>query len=94
MRDQLHLNNFNALPIVKDEMSGLAVATCIKGYAPNISNGYYGFQPAVQKNNERCDQHEQMEVTENETRRLQDNCRKRAWDCKDITNFKKRRENG
>lgn len=91
MRDAL---NFNFLPIVQDEMNGLAVRTCVKGYAPNISNGYYGYQPVVQYHKGEREHHEQMEVVESDARRQQHNCRKRAWDCGDAAVFKRRRENG
>lgn len=78
-------------------MNGLAVATCVKGYAPNISNGYYGYQPVAQQvqNKNAREQHEQMDVTviEHETRH---NCnsRKRAWNYTDEGVLKRRRENG
>lgn len=89
MRDAL---NFNFLPIVQDEMNGLAVRTCVKGYAPNISNGYYGYQPVVQQQQQHKaerERYEQMEVAE-----CRQPNRKRAWDCQDATVFKRRRENG
>lgn len=99
MRDQLNFNSFNLLPIVKDDRNDLTITTCIKGYAPNISNGYYGFQPAVQNKNERHEreqqqQHERMDVTENEIQRPLNCCRKRAWNCENDVDFKRRRENG
>lgn len=103
MRDKRSFSNLNFLPIVEEEMTGFPVTSCIKRYAPNISNGYYGFQPVAQHKDERQQQqHEQMEVTVTEdeacgqqTLNNSNSCRKRTWDCSDIdVILKKRRENG
>lgn len=95
MRDRLNFNSFCLLPIVHDEMNGLATAACVKGYAPSISNGYYGFQAVAPNKNERQQQQqEQMEVTVAETNETR-NSRKRAWDSQDgVDVLKRRRENG
>lgn len=102
MRDAL---NLSFLPMVQDEMDGLSARSCVKGYAPNVSNGYYGYQPVVarRKDEERTHEPEQMDVSEavhcenseacpRETR--SHNGRKRAWHSEDAANFKRRRENG
>lgn len=97
MRDRLSFNSFCLLPIVHDEMNGLATAPCVKGYAPSISNGYYGFQAVAPNKNERQpqqQQQEQMEVTVAETNETRNN-RKRTWDSQDgVDVLKRRRQNG
>lgn len=104
MRDAL---NLNFLPIVQDEMNGIAVkASANKGFS-NPSNGYYGYQPLQGKLEDNMVKYEQMDiqpcdmemqfVNNNEGDRKQSYprliSRKRAWEYNsDPHYFKKRRE--
>lgn len=72
--------NLNCLPIVQDEMKGMAVKTSANKGISNISNGYYGYYQLLPEKTE--DDNEQMETQTHEMDVLMHGNNENSWENK------------